>query len=97
MSKSHHLHIILLFQVVLEIPDNWLMGEEYNLPLSEMMQIIDNSVKTDIQLSGEPISVRKVSPGKTVVPSFLIKMHPNLQGLSSRSGKDDRCEKENTL
>jgi len=31
-------------QFVLELPDNWAAGSFYNLPLDELMQIIDNSV-----------------------------------------------------
>ena len=31
-------------QCVLELPDNWAAGSVYNLPLDELMQIIDNSV-----------------------------------------------------
>jgi bleomycin hydrolase len=31
-------------QFVLEIPDNWAAGYFYNLPLDEMIQVIDNSV-----------------------------------------------------
>ena len=31
-------------QCVLELPDNWAAGSFYNLPLDELMQVIDNSV-----------------------------------------------------
>ncbi|MCF6243218.1 MAG: aminopeptidase [Bacteroidales bacterium] len=30
---------------MIEIPDNWLWGSVYNLPLDEMMQVIDNALK----------------------------------------------------
>jgi len=40
-SFSHH---PFYKQFVLEIPDNWAAGYFYNLPLDEMMQVIDNSV-----------------------------------------------------
>ena len=30
---------------ILEVPDNWILGEIYNVPLDEMMEIIDNSLK----------------------------------------------------
>jgi bleomycin hydrolase len=33
-------------QFVLELPDNWAAGLFYNLPVDEMMQIIDNSITT---------------------------------------------------
>jgi bleomycin hydrolase len=30
---------------ILEVPDNWMLYEIYNLPLDEMMEVIDNSLK----------------------------------------------------
>jgi bleomycin hydrolase len=33
-------------QCMLELPDNWAAGTFYNLPLDELMQVIDNSVTT---------------------------------------------------
>jgi bleomycin hydrolase len=30
---------------IIEIPDNWLLGSIYNVPLDEMMQIIDNAIE----------------------------------------------------
>lgn len=30
---------------ILEVPDNWMLHEFYNVPLDEMMEIIDNSLK----------------------------------------------------
>ncbi len=32
-------------QFIIEIPDNWLWGEVYNVPLDDMMAIVDNSLK----------------------------------------------------
>ena len=31
-------------QFVLEVPDNWTYGQVYNLPLDEMMQVVDNAL-----------------------------------------------------
>ena len=42
-SFSHH---PFYKQFVLEVPDNWAAGSFYNLPLDELMQVIDNSVMT---------------------------------------------------
>ena len=42
-SFSHH---PFYKQCLLEIPDNWAGGLFYNIPLDDMMQIIDNSVNT---------------------------------------------------
>ncbi len=31
---------------VVEVPDNWLWAEAYNLPLNEMVEVMDNAIKT---------------------------------------------------
>jgi bleomycin hydrolase len=41
---SSYTHHPFYTQFVIEIPDNWLMHEVYNVPVDEMMQIIDNSI-----------------------------------------------------
>ncbi|MCF8371218.1 MAG: C1 family peptidase [Bacteroidales bacterium] len=40
-SYTHHL---FYEQFIIEVPDNWAWGQVYNVPLDEMMQIIDNSI-----------------------------------------------------
>jgi len=40
-SFTHHPYYQ---KFILEVPDNWLWGEVYNVPLDDMMNIIDNSV-----------------------------------------------------
>jgi len=40
-SFTHHPYYQ---KFILEVPDNWLWGEVYNVPLDDMMRIIDNSV-----------------------------------------------------
>ena len=40
-SFTHHPYYQ---KFILEVPDNWLWGEVYNVPLDDMMKIIDNSV-----------------------------------------------------
>lgn len=40
-SFTHH---PFYTKFVLEVPDNWAWGEVYNVPLDEMLQIIDNSL-----------------------------------------------------
>jgi bleomycin hydrolase len=41
-SYSHH---PFYSKFIIEVPDNWMLDEIYNVPLDEMMQIIDNSLK----------------------------------------------------
>ncbi len=40
-SYTHH---PFYSKFILEIPDNWAMGEIYNVPLDELMQIMDNAL-----------------------------------------------------
>ena len=40
-SYTHH---PFYSKFIIEIPDNWEMGEVYNLPMDEMMQVIENSI-----------------------------------------------------
>ncbi|MDP1623821.1 MAG: C1 family peptidase [Bacteroidales bacterium] len=42
-SFTHH---PFYSKFVIEIPDNWELGEIYNVPLDELIQVIDNSINT---------------------------------------------------
>lgn len=42
-SFSHH---PAYSKFVLEVPDNWAMGEVYNLPLNEFAEVMDNAINT---------------------------------------------------
>ena len=94
-SFTHH---PFYSRFVLEIPDNWLMGEEYNLPLSEMMQIIDNSVENGYTVVwGADISEKGFSwkNGVAIVPD---KNAPEFAGLEqSKWEKMTDAEKEKLL
>ena len=41
-SFTHH---PFYSQFIIEIPDNWLLGSIYNVPLNEMMEIIDRAIE----------------------------------------------------
>jgi len=41
---SSYTHHPFYTKFIIEIPDNWEMGEVYNLPMDEMMRVIDNSI-----------------------------------------------------
>lgn len=42
---SSYTHHPFYEKFILEVPDNWMLDEVYNVPLDEMMQIIDNSLE----------------------------------------------------
>lgn len=65
---------------VLEIPDNWGHGQDYNLPLDEMMAVIDNSLRNGYSVAwGSDVSEKgfKYRNGVAVVP---VGMNDELSG-----------------
>ncbi len=69
-SFTHH---PFYTKFVLEIPDNWMWGEVYNLPLEELMAVIDNSIGAGYTVAwGADVSEKGFStsrPGVAVVPA----------------------------
>jgi bleomycin hydrolase len=71
-------------QFILNIPDNWSNGKMYNLPLNEMMQVIDNalqkgySVALDCDVSERTFSSKD---GVAVVPQDSENNIKALQGI----------------
>ncbi|MEI6436992.1 MAG: C1 family peptidase [Bacteroidota bacterium] len=67
-SYTHH---PFYSKFIIEIPDNWEMGEVYNLPIDEMMQVIENSINTGYTVVwGADVSEKGFSwkTGVAVVP-----------------------------
>ena len=68
-SFTHH---PFYSKFVIEIPDNWMWGEVYNLPLDEFMAVIDNSINTGYTVAwGADVSEKGFSTsrqGVAVVP-----------------------------
>jgi bleomycin hydrolase len=44
VELSSYTHHPFYSKFIIEIPDNWEMGEVYNIPVDEMIQVIDNSI-----------------------------------------------------
>jgi bleomycin hydrolase len=66
---------------ILEIPDNWLWGKSYNLPVDEMMEVLDNAINNGYSVAwGADVSEKgfKWSKGVAIVPS---EDRPDLDGL----------------
>jgi bleomycin hydrolase len=54
---------------ILEIPDNWIYESSYNVPLNEMMEIIDNALKSGYTIAwGADVSERSFSRDHATVP-----------------------------
>ena len=51
VSLTSYTHNPFYSRFALEVPDNWRMDQMYNVPLDEMMQIIDNAIKNGYTLA----------------------------------------------
>jgi bleomycin hydrolase len=67
-SYTHH---PFYEKFIIEIPDNWLLDEIYNVPLDEMMEIIDNSIENGYTVAwGSDVSEKGFSwkNGVAIIP-----------------------------
>ncbi len=94
-SYTHH---PFYSKFILEVPDNWLMDQVYNVPLNELLQILDNSLQQGYTVVwGSDVSEKGFSwkNGVAIVPD---KDAPELAGLEQ--GKWEKMtdkEKEEML
>ena len=62
-SFTHH---PFYSQFIIEIPDNWMLGSIYNVPLDEMMQIMDNAIENGYTIGwGSDVSEKRLLMEKT--------------------------------
>ncbi|WP_297930412.1 C1 family peptidase [uncultured Alistipes sp.] len=94
-SFTHH---PFYTKFIIEIPDNWMWGEAYNLPLDEMMQVVDHALANGYPLAwGTDVSEKGFSRTKAlgIIPEA------DLDGMSGteaeRWGKLTEREKEAAL
>ena len=89
-SYSHHPYYE---EFAVEVPDNWAGDLSYNLPLNELMEVMDNAIENDMTIAwAADVSEKgfKWSKGYAVVPETDIK---NLSDLEQ--GKwENKSEKE---
>ena len=80
---------------VIEVPDNWLWGEVYNVPLDEMMQVVDAAIAEGHPVAwGTDVSEKGFVGGKAigVIPEVAEK---NMVGSDAEKwGKLSNAEKE---
>lgn len=94
-SFTHH---PFYSRFIIEVPDNWMWAEVYNVPLEEMMQIVDNALENGYTVAwGTDVSEKGFSrtKGIGVIPET------DLEGMSGteaeRWGKLTEQEKEAAL
>ncbi len=84
VSITSYTHHPFYSKFVLEIPDNWRWGMSYNVPIDEMMEIMDNAIEngypiawgSDVSEQGFKIGTRQ---GFCVLPEIDAKA-ANMQG-----------------
>jgi bleomycin hydrolase len=85
-------------EFILEIPDNWAWGTYYNLPIDDMMQILDNAINNGYTACwGADVSEKgfKWTKGVAIVPE---EDRPDLDGLErAKWEKLSDTEKNNLL
>jgi len=80
---SSYTHHPFYSQFIIEIPDNWEMGQVYNVPIDDLIRVIDNSVENGYTVVwGADISEKGFSwkNGVAVVPD---KNAPEVAGMES--------------
>ena len=94
-SYTHH---PFYSKFIIEIPDNWLMDEVYNLPLDELMKVIDHSIDAGYTIVwGADVSEKGFSwrNGVAVVPD---KNAPEVAGMErDKWEKMTEAEKDKLL
>lgn len=94
-SFTHH---SFYTQFIIEVPDNWMWGTVYNVPLDEMMQIIDHALEQGYTVSwGTDVSEKGFSRTKAIgiVPEADTESMSGTE--AERWGKLTDKEKEATL
>lgn len=83
---------------IIEIPDNWALGEVYNLPLDEMMQVIDYAIENGYTVAwGSDVSEKGFSwkNGVAVIPDRNAQEVAGLE--SAKWSKMSDAEKDKML
>jgi bleomycin hydrolase len=69
ISITSYTHHPFYTSFILEIPDNWIYESSYNVPLEEMMEIIDYSLKSGYTVAwGADVSEKSFSRDAATVP-----------------------------
>lgn len=92
---SSYTHHPFYSSFIIEVPDNWLWGEVYNVPLNEMMQVIDDAIAEGHPVAwGTDVSEKGFRGAKSIgiIPEEAEK---NMVGSDAeRWGKLSSAEKE---
>lgn len=98
VSLASFTHHPFYSEFIIEVPDNWMWGTVYNIPLDEMMQTIDYALANDYSIAwGADVSERGFSrdKGVAIVPETDIESMSGTE--AERWGKLTDAEKNREL
>lgn len=94
VSITSYTHHPFYEPFVLEIPDNWLHVESYNLPLDEMMKVMDNAIESGYTFAwGADVSEKGFAPreGLAILPEDASTI--NVKGKDNSHFSDAGADK----
>jgi len=77
-------HLPFYSQEVLEIPDNWVMAKFFNVPLDQLIEIINYSLKNGFTVNWD---------GDTSEPGFIFADGVAVNPLTAQPGRDTKSDK----
>ncbi len=80
VSISSFTHHPFYTEFIMEVPDNWAWGTSWNLPLDEMMAVVDNSLKNGYTVDwASDVSEKgfQYSRGFAVIPTTVVENMSN--------------------
>lgn len=83
---------------ILEIPDNWMMAEYYNVPLEELMQITEEAIKAGYSVGWDADVSEKGFSRKLGLALVPDEEKPDIDGMESdKWGEMDEKERQKLL
>ena len=84
-SFTHH---PFYTKFILEIPDNWIFESSYNLPLDEMMSVIENAIQNGYSVAwGADVSEKSFNRNIAVIPPEEVKKNAASEQTDRKIGK----------
>ena len=82
-SFTHH---PFYTEFIIEVPDNWMWGTVYNVPLEEMMAVVDNALANGyLDRMGLPTSAKRASSRTKAIG---IVPETDIDGMERHRGRE---------
>lgn len=97
IGLSSYTHHDFYDAFIIEVPDNWAWGEVYNLPIDELVEVMDDAIKSDFSLAwASDVSEKGFSfrDGLAIVPAEGVSI--SKKGKDNQNFSDAGAEKESS-